>query len=44
MAERSKVSLGAAVKALRVRLDSGSPPVAAHLSQQTAESVADFIC
>lgn len=48
MAERSKVSFGVAVKALRARLDSGSQAVTAqdfrHLSQQTAESVADFIC
>ena len=48
MAESSKVSFSAAVKALRARLDSGSRAVAAqdfrHLSQQTVESVADFIC
>ena len=48
MVERSKVSFSAAVKALRARLDSGSRAVAVqdfrHLSQQTAESVADFIC
>ena len=48
MAENSKASFGAAVKALRARLDSGSRAVAAqdfrHLSQQTTESAADFIC
>ena len=48
MAENSKASFGAAVKALRARLDSGSRAVAAqdfrHLSQKMTESVADFIC
>ena len=48
MAESSKVSFSAAVSTLRARLDSGSRAVAAqdfrHLSQQTAQSVADFIC
>ena len=48
MAENSKVSFSAAVKALRARLDSGSRAVAAqdfrYLSQQTTGSVADFIC
>ena len=48
MAENPKVSFSVAVNALWARLDSGSCAVAAedfrHLSQQTTESVADFIC
>ena len=48
MAENFKASFGAAVKALRARLDLSSQAVAAqdfrYLSEQTTESVANFTC